>query len=197
MLELGVPRRPDLHQRIVAPIVHVEARDRLRVAAIQAFRETKDGREAAHDPLLLARERLKPFVPELRLRAAVITRDERRIPRPYAAARWISRASSVPGITRGRMPVCSAMDCRNSQFSASRTALVATATVSSTPRESASRLNLDMTCRAVCLASGVRARPSRPPAPGRTISFSRSTTSNDESGRIRTTIMWSEFFRYR
>src|SRR5204863_6312625 len=59
VLELGVHRRPDLQQRIVAPIVDVEARDRLRVAAIQAFRETKDGREAAHDPLLLARERLK------------------------------------------------------------------------------------------------------------------------------------------
>ncbi len=112
---------------------------------------------------------------------------------PYAAARWMSRASSVPEITRARMPVCCSMACRNSPpFSASRTALVATATVSSTPCDSASRRNFDSTWSAACMASGVSARPSRPPAPRRTISFSRSITSNDRSGRTRTTIMWTE-----
>src|SRR5690349_8704308 len=64
--------------------------------------------------------------------------------------------------------------------------------ISSTPCESARRLNFDITCSAACIASGVSARPSSPPAPRRTISFSRSMTSNDKSARTRTTIMWSE-----
>ena len=42
------------------------------------------------------------------------------------------------------------------------------------------------------MAVGVRLRPSRPPAPRRTISFSLSMTSKDRSGRTRTTIMWIE-----
>ena len=58
--------------------------------------------------------------------------------------------------------------------------------------DSASRRNFDSTCSAACMASGVSARPSRPPAPSRTISFSRSMTSKDRSGRTCTTIMWSE-----
>ena len=40
--------------------------------------------------------------------------------------------------------------------------------------------------------SRVSLRPSRPPAPRRTISFSRSMTSKERSGRTRTTIMWTE-----
>ena len=40
-----------------------------------------------------------------------------------------------------------------------------------------------------CGVYGVSARPSRPPAPSRTIAFSRSITSKDRSGRTRTTIM--------
>ena len=43
------------------------------------------------------------------------------------------------------------------------------------------------------MASGVSARPSRPPAPSRTICFSRSMTSNDRSAWTCTTIMCSEF----
>jgi len=39
------------------------------------------------------------------------------------------------------------------------------------------------------IASWVSALPSRPPDPRRTISFSRSMTSKDRSGRTRTTIM--------
>src|ERR1043166_5223437 len=50
-----------------------------------------------------------------------------------------------------------------------------------------------MTCSAACVASGVSALPSRPPAPSRTISFSRSMTSKDRSARTRTTIMCREF----
>ncbi len=65
---------------------------------------------------------------------------------PYTAARWISRASSVPEITRGRMPVCWVTACRNSPpFSASRVALVATAITSSTLWDSAKRLNFEST----------------------------------------------------
>ena len=42
---------------------------------------------------------------------------------------------------------------------------------------------------ATAVADAVRLRPSRPPAPRRTMSFSRSMTSNDRSGRTCTTIM--------
>ena len=42
------------------------------------------------------------------------------------------------------------------------------------------------------MADGVRLRPSSPPAPSRTMSFSRSTTSNERSGLTWTTIMWME-----
>ena len=75
-------------------------------------------------------------------------------------------------------------------FSASRVALVAAATISSTLCESASRRNFVRVWRAAAIAVGVRLRPSRPPAPSRTMSFSRSMTSKDRSGRTWTTIMW-------
>ena len=69
---------------------------------------------------------------------------------------------------------------------------MATAITSSTLWDSARRLNFDSTWSAACIASGVSARPSSPPAPSRTISFSRSMTSKDRSGRTCTTIMCSE-----
>src|SRR5262245_19077649 len=97
-------------------------------------------------------------------------------------------------MTRGRMPVSRSSRARNSPpFRASRVALVAAATISSTWCESAIRLNFESACNAAFIASGVRARPSRPPAPSRTIAFSRSVTSKERSGRTRTTIMWTEF----
>ena len=77
-------------------------------------------------------------------------------------------------------------------FSASRVALVAAATISSTLLDSASRLNFARVCRAAAMAEAVRLRPSSPPAPSRTMSFSRSMTSKDRSGRTWTTIMWME-----
>ncbi len=55
------------------------------------------------------------------------------------------------------------------------------------------RSNLDSACSAAVWAARVSLRPSSPPAPRRTISFSRSITSNEKSGRTRTTIMWTEF----
>ena len=46
---------------------------------------------------------------------------------------WISRASSVPEMTRAWMPTCRSRVARKSPpFSASRTALVADTTISST-----------------------------------------------------------------
>ena len=58
--------------------------------------------------------------------------------------------------------------------------------------DSASRLNFESACSAAFIASVVSALPSSPPAPSRTIAFSRSMTSNERSGRTRTTIMWTE-----
>ena len=48
-LELGVARRANLQQRIVASIVELEAHDRLSVAAIEAFGEPQNGGEASYD----------------------------------------------------------------------------------------------------------------------------------------------------
>ena len=112
---------------------------------------------------------------------------------PYAAAKWISRASSVLEMTFTRTPVSRSIRSRKAgALSASRTALVAEVTISSTLCASARRLNLDSACSAVPIAVSVRARPSRPPPPSRTISFSRSITSNARSDPISTTIMWME-----
>src|SRR5262249_32952247 len=44
-LELRVASRPDLQQRVVAAVVELEAGDRLRVTAIEIFRQTKLRRE--------------------------------------------------------------------------------------------------------------------------------------------------------
>src|SRR4029079_8609539 len=54
------------------------------------------------------------------------------------------------------------------------------------------RRNFASVCSAAVIAVEVRLRPSSPPAPRRTISFSLSMTSKDRSGLTRTTIMWIE-----
>src|SRR5450759_1405922 len=106
---------------------------------------------------------------------------------------WIRRASSVPEMTRMLIPVLRPTCAMKSPpFSASRMAEVAAATISSTLWESARRRNLARVWRAAVIACGVRRRPSSPPAPRLTISFSLSMTSKDRSGRTRTTIMWIE-----
>src|SRR3954469_10813974 len=103
------------------------------------------------------------------------------------------RASSIPEMTRILMPVSPpTWAMKSPPLSASRMAEVAAATISSTLWESARRRNFVRVCRAEVMAVGVRLRPSRPPAPRRTISFSLSMTSKDRSGRTRTTIMWIE-----
>ena len=109
---------------------------------------------------------------------------------PCTAARWMSDASSTPVMTRAWIPVCAATASRKSPpLGASLTALVATATMSSTCRESARRLNRDSVCSAAVMAPSPSGRPSRPPAPRRTMSFSRPTTSKAPSAATRTRIM--------
>ena len=49
-LELDVARRAQLQQVVVATIVKFEAGNGLRVAAIQAFRETNDRGQRANGP---------------------------------------------------------------------------------------------------------------------------------------------------
>ena len=57
-LELGVACRPQLQQGVVAAIVQLDAGDRLRVAAIEAFGEPQNrGERADHAP---ARRRKTP-----------------------------------------------------------------------------------------------------------------------------------------
>ena len=91
---------------------------------------------------------------------------------------------------RARTPVWRAIVFRKAPpLPASRVALVAAARISSTWCERAMRSNFDSACSAATCADRVSLRPSRPPAPSRTISFSRSMTSNEKSGRTRTTIM--------
>src|SRR5262245_47918142 len=47
--ELRVARRPQLQEIVVAAIVQLDARDRLRVAAIEAFRQPQNRRERPDD----------------------------------------------------------------------------------------------------------------------------------------------------
>ncbi len=129
--------------------------------------------------------------------AAADVHDDRRVARHADAVH--RRQVDEPGLfgpgddARADAGLAARSRCRNSPpFSASRVALVAAAMISSTRCDSARRRNFDSTCSAACIASGVSARPSSPPAPRRTISFSRSMTSKDRSGRTRTTIMCSE-----
>ena len=90
-LQLRVARRAQLQQVVVAAVVKLEARDRLRVAAIEAFREAQNGGERADgaagppsqisEPLVLAFGRRQPMIPRherdgfdfVRLEAAQIT----------------------------------------------------------------------------------------------------------------------------
>jgi len=90
-LQLRVARRAQLQQVVVAAVVKLEARDRLRVAAIEAFREAQNRGERADGaagppaqipkPLVLAFGRRQPMIPRherdgfdfVRLEAAQVT----------------------------------------------------------------------------------------------------------------------------
>ncbi len=75
-LQFGVSRRPHLQQRVRATVVKLEAGNRLRMAAIEAFRQSKDGGERSHDLPPLAREGPEPIVLALGDRPPVVARDE-------------------------------------------------------------------------------------------------------------------------
>jgi len=75
--ELGVARRAQLQQIVVAAIVELEAGDRLRVAAIEAFREPQHRRQRTHGLPHAPRQMTEALVLPLRRRLAVIAGDER------------------------------------------------------------------------------------------------------------------------
>jgi hypothetical protein len=76
-LELGVAGGPQLEHRIVVPVVQLDARDHLRVAAIEALGETQHRAERADAFALLLRQVSEDLVPPLGRRLPVIARDER------------------------------------------------------------------------------------------------------------------------
>src|SRR5262245_17330899 len=76
-LELGVARRPQLEEIVVAPVVELEAGNRLRVAAIETFREAQQRGERADNPARAARQRAEAVVLSFRRRLTMIPRDER------------------------------------------------------------------------------------------------------------------------
>jgi hypothetical protein len=58
-LELGVAGGAELYEVLVAPVVQFDARDRLRVAAVEPF-----GREGQDHAIVIRRNRLNQHLPE-------------------------------------------------------------------------------------------------------------------------------------
>ena len=109
------------------------------------------------------------------------------------AARWMSRASSVPEMTRDAdagLPLDVGEELAAVFGFADRAGGGGDDLVDLVRFGQPPELRQRLERRVHRL--GRERRPSRPPAPSRTISFSRSMTSNDRSGRTRTTIMWIE-----
>jgi hypothetical protein len=75
--QLGVARRSQLQEIVVAPIVELESGDRLRVAAVETFRETQQRGERADDAARAARQVAEAVVLPFRRRLTMIPRDER------------------------------------------------------------------------------------------------------------------------
>src|SRR5215213_5473428 len=106
--------------------------------------------------------------------------------------RWISRASSIPDTTSISTPASSlARRTNSSLFSASRTALVATARTGASEM-SAMRLRCRRASTPRWMDSGVSTFMSPPPDPRRTISFSRAITSKRAFPTTRATTRWKE-----
>src|SRR5438093_9540963 len=76
-LELRVPRRMHLQQRVVVAIVQLETRDRLRVTAIQAFDQAEDRRERSNRGATAPAEQGEAGMTPLRGGLTVIACDER------------------------------------------------------------------------------------------------------------------------
>ena len=119
----------------------------------------------------------------------------------WSTPRWMRRASSTPEMTSTSTPASSRARSRNSwAFSASRTALVATAWMSAS-WTAAMRARRSRATTPRSMASGVRRFMSPEPDPRRTISFSRAMTSKagpagpstPSTSSTRATTMWNEF----
>jgi hypothetical protein len=76
-LELGVTRGSNLQQRIVAPIVEFDARDRLGVAAVEILRQAQDGGETPDHFAKLTAELFEIRVPARGRCAPVIASHQR------------------------------------------------------------------------------------------------------------------------
>ena len=106
--------------------------------------------------------------------------------------RWMRRASSMPETTSISTPASSrARRTNSSLFSASRTALVATARTGASEM-SAMRFRWRSASTPRWMAAGVRSFMSPPPEPRRTMSFSRAITSKRASPTTRATTRWKE-----
>ena len=75
-LQLRVAGRAQLQQVVVPPVVELETADRLRVAAIEAFRQPQDGGERSHRAPGAPPEIGKAVVFPFRRALPVITGDE-------------------------------------------------------------------------------------------------------------------------
>jgi hypothetical protein len=76
-LQFCIAGGTELKQAVVPAIVQLEARNRLRVAAIEAFRETEHGRQRANRPAALLLEVAVVVVAALGRCLPMIPRDER------------------------------------------------------------------------------------------------------------------------
>jgi len=76
-LELGIATRTNLQQAVLATVVKVDARHRLRMAAVEALGQTQDRRQRSDDTTPLPRQGAVPFVAPLRRGLAMIPRDQR------------------------------------------------------------------------------------------------------------------------
>ena len=75
--QLRVTRRSQLQQIVVAAIVELEARDGLRVAAIEALGEAQNRRERPHRAARATTQVAEPVVAALGRGLTMVTRDER------------------------------------------------------------------------------------------------------------------------
>ncbi len=76
-LELGVSRGAQLQEIVVSAIVELEARDRLRVTAVEALRQPQNGRQRAHRAPGAAPQLTEAVVTPLRRRLAMVARNQR------------------------------------------------------------------------------------------------------------------------
>ena len=76
-LQLGVAARPHLEEVVVSAVVQLDVGHDLGVAAIEAFRETENGRKRADDLTRAARQIAERFVAAFGRRLAMVARDQR------------------------------------------------------------------------------------------------------------------------